>query len=71
MVRFEILDYQVLLDGKFVASFESLIDAKMYVFGEVDRGVAQRADVINQWTGEVEYHCHETLERRVKEGFDD
>lgn len=71
MIRFEVLDHQVLLDGKMEASFENIIDAKLYAFDKVERGVAQRADVVNQWTGEVEYHCHETLERRVKEGFDD
>ena len=70
MIRFEILDYQVQLDGKMVASFEELKDAKAYGYGKVHCGDAECCDVVNQWTGEVLYHCKAIQERNVVEGFD-
>lgn len=70
MIKFEVLDHQVLLDGKFVASFEKLEDAKAFGYLQVDCGQAECCDVVNQWTGEVEYRCEAVQERRVVEGFD-
>ena len=70
MVRFEVLDCQVQLDGKMVASFEDLRDAKGYGYGKVQCGEAERCDVVNQWTGEILYHCEAVQERNVVEGFD-
>jgi hypothetical protein len=71
MIKFDVLDYEVLLDGEKVATFEQLADAKAWAFGSVDNGMAMRCDVINQFTGEVVYHCHAKMVRAVVEGFDD
>lgn len=71
MCKFDILDYEVLLDGEKVASFEQLADAKAWTRGSVDNGMARQGDVINQFTGEVMYHCHAKMVRVVVEGFDD
>ena len=70
MVKFEVLDCQVQLDGKMVASFEDLQDAKEYGYRKVWCGVAECCNVVNQWTGEVLYHCEAVQERNVVEGFD-
>jgi hypothetical protein len=68
MIKFDVLDYEVLLDGEKVATFEQLADAKAWARGSVDNGMATRGDVINQFTGEVVYYC---FARRIVEDIDD
>lgn len=65
MIRQELLDYELHLDGKHIADFEHLNDAKAFGFIRVDCKYAERAMVINKWTGEVVYEAYAT--RKVVE----
>lgn len=67
MIKQELLDYELYLDGKHIADFEELKMAKDFGFLYVDTGHADEAMVINKWTGEVMSHCFATTERRVIE----
>ena len=68
MFKFEVLDYEVFVEGKKRATFESIDDARDYAHTSVFNG-AERADVINAFTGEVLYHFYEHCTREVREGF--
>ena len=71
MMKIETCDYMLLLDGKHIADFEELDDAKAFGYVRVDCGHADNCDVINRWTGEVMYHCHAYTTRHTHEGFDE
>lgn len=68
MMKFEVLDYDVYVEGKKRASFESIDDARLFARVCVRDG-AEVADVINAFTGEVLYHFYEYCTREVREGF--
>ncbi len=68
MLKFEVLDYDVYVEGKKYASFENISDARLFARGYVKDG-AEVADVVNAFTGEVLYHFYEVCTREVKEGF--
>lgn len=68
MMKFEVLDYDVYVEGKKRASFESVDDARSYARTTVRDG-AVVADVVSPFTGEVLYHFYEVCTREVKEGF--
>ena len=67
MIKQELLDYELYLDGKHIADFEELKMAKDFGFLYVDTGHANEAMVINKWTGEVMSHCFTRTERKVIE----
>lgn len=68
MIKFDLLDHGVHLDGEHAADFEALDDAKAYAFLKVDNGYNRNATIINNFTGEIEYTVEEIIERRVVEG---
>lgn len=68
MIKLDLLDHGVYLDGNHVADFEALDDAKAYAFLKVDSGYNRNATIINNFTGEIEYTADEIIERRVVEG---
>ena len=65
MIKQELLDYELHLDGKHIADFDNLYDAKAFGFLRVDCEYAERAMVINKWTGEIVYEAYAT--RKVVE----
>lgn len=68
MIKIDLLDHGVYLDGNHVADFEVLDDAKAYAFLKVECGYNRNATIINNFTGEIEYTADEIMERRVVEG---
>ena len=68
MIKLDLLDHGVYLDGAHTADFENLDDAKAYAFLRVDNGDNRNATIINNFTGEIEYTADEKFERRVVEG---
>lgn len=68
MMRLEILDFDVYVEGKKRASFENVGDAQYFARVIVEDG-AEVADVINAFTGEVLHHFYEHCTREVREGF--
>ena len=68
MMRFDVLDHGVYLDGNHVADFETLDDAKVYAFLKVANGYNRNATIISNLTCEVEYTADKIIERRVVEG---
>lgn len=58
MLKYEMLDYETYLDGKHLADFEHLDDAKAFAYLRVDCKYAKDAVVVNKWTGEIVYHAY-------------
>lgn len=67
MIKQDLLDYELHLDGKHIADFENLNEAKGFAFCCVEREHADEAVIINKWTGEVMYHAYATTTRSVTE----
>ena len=72
MVKFDVLDFGVYLDGKHIADFDDLDEAKEFAYIKVDEEKASGAVVVGNFTGEVCYTVDEVLvvktERKVVEG---
>ena len=67
MIKQDLLDYELHLDGKHIADFDNIDDAKSFAFPRVDCGYADCAVVVCKWTGEIVYHLFAKLERKVVE----
>lgn len=72
MIKLELLDHGMYVDGKHTADFEELDDAKAFAYRLVDTENAKNVTIINNHTGEVEYTVDEVIvvksERKVVEG---
>lgn len=72
MIKFELLDHGMYVDGKHTADFEDLDDAKALAYRLVDTENAKNVTIIDNYTGEVEYTVDEVItvktERKVVEG---
>lgn len=65
MIKQELLDYELYLDGKHIADFDNLDDAKPFAYTRVECGYAENAVVVCKWTGEIVYNAYAA--RRVVE----
>ncbi len=72
MIKIELLDHGMYVDGKHTADFEDLDDAKALAYRLVDTEHAKNVTIINNYTGEIEYTVDEVIvvktERKVVEG---
>lgn len=72
MIKLELLDHGIYVDGKHTADFEDLDNAKALAYRLVDTEHAKNVTIINNYTGEVEYTVDEVIvvktERKVVEG---
>lgn len=72
MIKLELLDHGMYVDGKHTADFEDFDDARALAYRLVDTEHAKNVTIINNYTGEVEYTVDEVIvvktERKVVEG---
>ena len=72
MIKIELLDHGMYVDGKHTADFDELNDATAFAYRLVETESAKNVTIINNGTGEVEYTVDEVIEvttkRRVVEG---
>ena len=66
MIKQELLDYELYLDGKHIADFDDLEnDAKPFGYLRVESKCADECVIVNKWTGEVVYHAFAKNHRKV------
>lgn len=72
MIKLELLDHGMYVDGKHTADFEELDNAKALAYRLVNAESARNVTIINNYTGEIEYTVDEVIvvksERKVVEG---
>lgn len=72
MIKIDLLDHGMYVDGKHTADFEELDNAKALAYRLVDTENAKNVTIINNYTGEIEYTVDEVIvvksERKVVEG---
>ena len=72
MIKIDILNYGVYLDGNHTADFEDLDVARWFAYMQVDTAHSKNATIIDNFTGEVVYTADEVIvvktERKVREG---
>ena len=65
MIKQDLLDYELHLDGKHIADFDNLDMAKSVARAVLNAERADEAVIINKWTGEVLYNAYAKMERKV------
>lgn len=66
MIKIDLLDYGVYLDGNHLADFENDEDARRFAYSNVLTDKAKEATVINNFTGEIICTVYEHLTREVR-----
>lgn len=65
MIKQDLLDYELHLNGKHIADFDDLDMAKSVARAALNAERADDAVIINKWTGEVLYNAFTKMERKV------
>lgn len=65
MIKQDLLDYELHLDGKHIADFDNLDMGKSVAISSLNAEIADEAVIINKWTGEVLYNAIAKMEREV------
>ena len=65
MIKQELLDFEIHFGDKHIADFDDLEIAKSFADASVKTGIADRAVIINKWTGEVLHDITVKVERKV------
>lgn len=65
MIKQNLLDYELHLDGKHIADFDDLDMGKVFARATLNTEIADEAVIINKWTGEVLYNAFAKMERKV------
>lgn len=65
MIKQDLLDYELHLDGKHIADFDDLDMGKSFASATLNAELADEAVIINKWTGEVLYNAYAKMERKV------
>ena len=65
MIKQDLLDYELHLNGKHIADFDDLDMAKSVARAALNAERADEVVIINKWTGEVLYHSFAKMERKV------
>ena len=66
MIKIDLLDYGVYLDGNHVADFDNEEEARRFAYSRVLADTAKGATVINNFTGEIICTVYEYLSREVR-----
>lgn len=67
MIKQDLLDYELHLDGKHIADFDDLDTAKHFGYVVVESEQANECVIINKWTGEIMYHAYAKTTRHIIE----
>ena len=67
MIKQDLLDYELHLDGKHIADFDDLETAKHFGYALVESESVNECVIINKWTGELVYHAYAQTTRRIIE----
>ena len=65
MIKQDLLDYELHLNGKHIADFDNLDMAKSVARAALNAERADDAVIINKWTGEILYNAFVKMERKV------
>ena len=65
MIKQDLLDYELHLNGKHLADFDDLDMAKSFASATLNAELADEAVIINKWTGEILYNAFTKMERKV------
>ena len=65
MIKQDLLDYELHLDGKHIADFDDLDMAKSFASASINAPLCDEVVIVNKWTGEILYNAYATMERKV------
>ena len=65
MIKQDLLDYELHLNGRHIADFDDLDMAKAFAKSALNAELADEAVIINKWTGELLYNAFAKMERKV------